>query len=99
MKVLEDKISKLDIPSSVTRCRNVKCRDPEHRQDLDILTIELLETVQEVAEDSLPVPTAGDSNNRKDKKVTPGWSELVRPFRDEAYFWNQIWLSWKTYQH
>ena len=69
---LEEKISNLFVPFSVTRCRNVKCKDKEHREDLDIFTLELLETVQEVAEESLPVPAA---DSRQDKKVTGGnWS-------------------------
>ena len=43
---LEDRINKLVVPPSVSSCRNVKCRDQAHREDLDIFTIELLESVQ-----------------------------------------------------
>ena len=29
----------------------------------------------------------------KQQKLTPGWKEEVKPFRDLAYFWNGIWTS------
>jgi hypothetical protein len=60
--------------------------------NLDIFTMELLETMQEVAEENLPIP-AGGGNNTKSKKLIPGWREVVSPFREDAYFWHQIWLS------
>jgi hypothetical protein len=28
-----------------------------------------------------------------EKKDTPGWREVVKPFRDQAYFWHQVWQS------
>ena len=63
----------------------VKCRDM-----VDNFTLDLLETVQNVAEFNLPIPS---EEKKKLKKVTPGWSEAVKPFREEAYFWNQVWKS------
>ena len=39
---LEDRIGKLVVPPSVTNCRNVKCVDQEHKEELDIFTMELL---------------------------------------------------------
>ena len=26
-------------------------------------------------------------------KVVPGWSEAVKPFRDDAMFWHVVWKS------
>ena len=88
---LEMQISQLKVPDSVTFCVNVHCKDPVHKEELDRFTIELLETVQEVAEGTLPVPAAG--NSAKAKSATPGWRDEVKPYRDTAYFWHQIWKS------
>ena len=38
------------------------------------------------------MPVARKSGNKK-QKVIPGWREEVKPFRDQAYSWHQIWLS------
>ena len=90
--ILENRISQLEVPSSITSCRNVKCNNPAHKEDLDIFTVELLETVQQVAEENLPVPKCGNANS-KSEKLIPGWREMVSPFREDAYFWHQLWLS------
>ena len=92
MNMLEEKVSQIKIPSSVSNCRDVKCRDLNHKQELDIFTLDLLETVQEVAEQNLPVPASGNSENNP-KKTVPGWGEAVKPFKEQAYFWHQVWLS------
>ena len=54
--------------------------------------MDLLETMQEVAEQVLPMPGSGSSNAKQQKSI-PGWGEAVRPFREDAYFWHQVWLS------
>ena len=54
--------------------------------------MELLETIQEAAEESLPIPTPKPKQNVKTKSM-PGWED-VKPFRDESYFWHQIWQSY-----
>ena len=55
-------------------------------------TLGLLDTVQQVAESSLPMP-ASSSNSGCSGSIRPGWVEEVQPFRDTAYFWHQIWQS------
>ena len=32
-------------------------------------------------------------NNIPEAKVVPGWSDLVKPFADEAKFWSAVWVS------
>ena len=92
--MLEERISQMIIPPSVTNCRNVQCRIKAHRDDLDIFTMELLETMQGVAEENLPMPASGGATSKKEKKHIPGWTEAVKPFREEAYFWHQVWMSY-----
>ena len=88
---LEDKLSLLDIPQSVVCCKDTQCRDSSHLEDLDQLTLDLLDKVQCAAEECLPTPGTAQTNICK--KVMPGWTESVKPFKDQAYFWHQIWLS------
>ena len=66
--------------------------DPEDKEELDSFAIELLETVQEAAETTLPI-TVSNRSDKKTRKTTPGWTEAVKPYKDQAYFLHQIWLS------
>jgi hypothetical protein len=93
-EVLEENLSHLTIPSSVLLCRDLHCTNTNHKQELDIFTLNLLESVQEVAENCLPVPGSGENSNRNQMKNCPGWKEAVKPYRDDAYFWHQTWKSW-----
>ena len=76
-------------------CRDVKCRDTTHREELDSFAMDLLETLQEIAETSLPMPAArGKARpNGQSNGVIPGWKEAMKPFKDKAYFWHQVWVS------
>ena len=89
---LEQKLINLTVPESVTGCNNVHCQDHGHREDLDNYTLEVLSTVQVVAEMCLSMPVSTKSSSTK-KKIRPGWSDEVKPYRDNAYFWHQIWQS------
>ena len=86
--ILEEKLARLSAPESVLTCMDVHCQDVKHREDLDKYTIEVLETVQGVAEDCLPVPSGGRTSS-----IRPGWLEQVKPYREVAYFWHQVWKS------
>ena len=89
---LEENLSSIAIPSSVLHCKDLKCKNDEHCESVDNLAIKVLETVQATAESSLSYPgsRAGCSSTTR---VVPGWSESVKPYRDNAYFWHQVWLS------
>ena len=90
--MIEEKLCQLEIPSSIITCRNIKCRDTNHKQELDFFTLSLLESVQEAAETALPVPGSGGCSKAQ-MKSCPGWKQAVKPFKDWAYFWHQIWQS------
>ena len=87
---LAERLAGLSAPDSVLLCRNVHCKDTKHKEDLDQYTLEVLETVQAVAEENLPIPT---TSNKIDKAIRPGWLKEVKPYRDKAYFWHQMWKS------
>ena len=86
---LENKLSLLNTPQSLLCCKDTKCRDSKHLEDLDQFILDLLDIVQCAAEECLPIPGQASCN----KKVMPGWTASVKPFKDQAFFWHQIWHS------
>ena len=87
---LNEKLSNVSIPESVSSCRNVNCRDTNHQNDVDTYMAEVLSCVEEEAFTSLPVSKPNSSEKKLPK---PGWSDQVKPFRDTAHFWCQVWKS------
>ena len=87
---LSARLSLVSLPYSVLQCRHVHCKDSQHLKDLDQYTIEVLETVQAVAEECLPTPSP---SRKPGKAARPGWLDEVKPHRERAYFWHQLWIS------
>ena len=50
----------------------------------------LLKIVEDSAFATLPV---NKSEKSKIKNKKPGWSENVKPVRETAFFWSQVWKS------
>ena len=88
---LDEKLSHISVPAQVLECVDVNCSDKEHCDLVDKLTIEVLETVQVVAEETLPLTSV--SNSSKVLNTIPGWNDIVKPYRENAIFWHQIWTS------
>ena len=87
---LELQLSEISIPETVSDCNDLHCQDPNHKEDLDQYTLAVLEAIQAAAEESLPSPVY---QANKKRKVIPGWVSEVKPYRDNAFFWHQIWKS------
>ena len=87
---LENELNLLNIPESVISCSNVLCRDTNHQNDVDCYMAEVLACVEDEAFQSLPV---SNPHSGQKKQPKPGWSEQVKPFRDTAFFWSQVWKS------
>ena len=90
--ILDKRLCHITIPQEVATCTDVKCKNQQHCEMVDSLTIEVLEAVQLAAEESLPY-SGGQNRGQGKKDPVPGWKETVKPFRDTAYFWHQVWLS------
>ena len=85
---LEEKLSKIQVPGSLC-CANVKC----HSNDADTFITGILECVQSAASSSLPSSSSSKSSSSSSNQKLPGWKDFVKPFRDDSYFWHQIWTS------
>ena len=93
---LEESLNNIIVPQCLLECRNLKCKNQDHCDLVDKLAIEVLETVQLTAESSLTCPCPSNEAGRGSTgtgKAVPGWSTRVKPYRETAYFWHQVWLS------
>ena len=90
---LNNKLTLLEIPSSVLECRDLHCKSVDHRIDVDNFMISILNSVEIAAFESIPVPTARTPRSVMKAKTTPGWNEFVRPAQETARFWNAVWSS------
>ena len=89
--MLEARLRSIMVPVQVSECQDIHCKDEEHLEAIDWFTREVLEGVQAAAEATLPCPRAGDSVVKH--KITPGFNERVKPFKEASYFWHQVWKS------
>ena len=89
---LEVKLGEISVSHSVVTCMDVKCAKIDHCDMVDNLAIEVLEAVQTTAETCLPYPARSWEGKVRTIPV-PGWKETVKPFRDNANFWHQVWVS------
>ena len=88
--LLSMKLDHLEIPDNVRTCRDVHCKDINHNNSIDIYVTQILNLVEEQAKEALPVIQPKSDNQKKPK---PGWTEQVKPYRDTAHFWSQVWKS------
>ena len=79
-------------PVSVTNCKEVHCENVDHCLSADEFMTEVLNSVEAASFETLPIEKSKSISSAKPKLI-PGWSESVKPQRDTAYFWSQVWKS------
>ena len=80
------------IPDGVVACRDVQCKDPAHRLEIDRYVVELLNNISESGHETIPVKESKPTKNDNSKSIA-GWKDFVEPFQINAQFWYSIWLS------
>ena len=70
-------------------CRDVHCKNVHRLKQIDDYTQNVLDTVDLV----IKGVASTKRQNHTAAKVVPGWSDLVKPFSDDAKFWHAIWTS------
>ena len=64
---------------------SVLCTDPNHSQERDSLTLDILVAMVEASHSSLPVTGGGGAGKHGGGwHAIPGWVEEVEPFRQES---------------
>ena len=92
--ILNEKLSSFSTPDMIKNCTDVKCRDVNHCEKADEFISNILECIEVAAAETLPTPKAKSTTDSPSRsKVIPGWKTFVKPFRDKAFFWHQVWTS------
>ena len=65
------------------------CKDTTHITYIDDYATNNLE----ILDNSIKTVTIRRNKIKASSKVVPGWSDEVKPFRDNAMFWHAIWKS------
>ena len=91
--VLDLRLESIAIPTQVSECKKIHCQDETHLAAIDWFAAEVLEGLQDSAENTLPVPKGGHKEDQNKRKVTPGFREHVQPAKETAHFWHCIWKS------
>ena len=88
--MVRDMLGQLDVE---LECADVLCDNGAHLHDIDRVTCELLGVITDSAWENLEYSkgTTGDQASRK--YTIPGWNDRVKPFQNEAKFWNSLWIS------
>ena len=74
--------------TSLIECNDVHCKDINHRHQLDELMTDILATIEDGARKNMP----GKKGNHK-RTMIPDWKDEIEPYRENAHFWNAIWVS------
>ena len=69
-------------------CNNPMCSSIDHHHDIDVYCDYILNSIDSAVNSHIPSCSAPVNNH-----VKPGWSEFVKPFKDDARFWYSIWIS------
>ena len=87
-ELLHQKMVDITVPECLY-CKEVHCKDESHILEIDSYTRDVLKAM----DDSIKSVAMTKRNNVKEAKIIPGWSDTVKPFCDEAKFWDAVWKS------
>ena len=72
------------------KCNDLNCINPQHHDDIENFYILLTDLIDSSVKNNIPM---SDPSKIAKNNVVPGWNDQVRPFREDAKFWNAIWVS------
>ena len=76
----------INIPYCALFCRNVNCNDHNHKADLDLYGIAILDALESAVDMHIPHSNAFTNS-------LPSWHEYIKPLRDDMNFWHSVWVS------
>ena len=85
---LEARLLLISYPEDALNCENVLCQNLDHKNAVDVYTIDVMEAISESVKNNIP-----HTNPTSSKKIIPGWNEIVKPYKENAIFWYAIWES------
>ena len=85
------KLHQIEIPNDAIECQNVHCKSESHRNDIDTFALEIMSSLENAANESLPMNNSSSSNIPA--KNIAGWNDEIKPYKEKANFWYQVWIS------
>ena len=86
---LQHLLQNIDIPVETIQCSDLHCTHVDHKTSIDIYAANIMQAISTAVECNIP---HSNVNSSKPPPV-PGWSDFVKPFKDDAMFWHSIWIS------
>ena len=82
---LDEYLNMIVLDNDALRCANTCCIELSHRQTIDNLCQNIVESCLTAGRRCIP--------GKYQFRQLPGWKELVKPERDNSLFWHWIWLE------
>ena len=76
----------------MSNCKDVYCQCEEHRNKTDDYMLDILLSFEQAASEKLP-KTKGFQAKELKKPQIPRWREDILPLKNDALFWNAVWIS------
>ena len=86
---LQHNLSLINKSINSLHCRDVHCVHPDHKQQIDLYANDLMEAISNSVNDNIPFSNPSSNS----KSPIPGWNPYIKPFRDDALFWFNVWKS------
>ena len=84
---LKSKLDNYNFTQGVV-CNDPMCNNANHHLDINKYCDYILNSIDSAVTNHIPF-----SGGRVNKNLKPGWSEFVKPYKDDARFWYSIWIS------
>lgn len=88
---LGNKLKNLKIPTCVTDCYDLHCKNEMHRSATDDLMLDILSSIETSTNNNIHTPKKNKTDNFNTS--IPNWKSEIKPFKENAQFWHSIWLS------
>ena len=86
---LHQNLSQINSDDQSLHCRNLHCNEISHLDRIESYALEIMEAISQSVDNNIPF-----SMLRPDSRSpVPGWTQFVKPFKDDAYFWFSVWKS------
>lgn len=86
---LQHNLSHINSEDPCLHCRNLHCNDITHLERLDSYALDIMEAISQSVDNNIPF-----SMSRPDfRPPVPGWTQFVKPFKEDAAFWFSVWKS------
>ena len=82
-------LERICIPQHLLNCRNVHCKQINHKDDTDRLMYDVINGMESAAERNI---TPAKKQHTKKAKI-PNWKTDAEPLKENAHFWHAIWES------